>query len=77
MGKTGGGKAEFDSLNAVEEMSVGVVGETAIEGIDEGLDSYDNDQTHNERKNDNGTSSNDEHTQDTQTHIMNKTSTCT
>ena len=77
MGKTGGGKAEFDSLNAVEEMAVGVVGETAIEGIDEGLDSYDNDQTHSERKNDNGNSSNDEHTQDTQTHIMNKTSTCT
>ena len=67
MGKTGGGKAEFDSLNAVEEMAVGVVGETAIEGIDEDLDSYDNDQTHNERKNDNGNSSNDEHTQDTQT----------
>ena len=32
-------------------MAVGVVGETAIVGIDEGLDSYDNDQTHNERKN--------------------------
>ena len=68
MGKTGGGKAEFGSLNAVEEMAVGVIGETAIVGIDEGLDSYVNDQTHNERKNDNGNSSNDEHTQYTQTH---------
>ena len=63
MGKTGGEKAEFDSLNAVEEMAVGVIGETAIEGIDEGLDSYVNDQTHHERKN-----YNDEHTEDTQTH---------
>ena len=49
MGKIGCGKAEFDSLNAVEEMAVGVIGETAIKGIDEDLDSYDNDQTHNER----------------------------
>ena len=63
MGKTGGGKADFDSLNAVEEMAVGVIGETAIEGIDEGLDSYVNDQTHKTRKH--------------ITHIMKKTSTCT
>ena len=35
MGKTGGGKGEFDSLNAVEEMAVGMIGETAIEGINE------------------------------------------
>ena len=68
MVKTGCEKAEFDLLNAVEEMAVGVIGKRAIEDIDEGLDSYDNDQTHNERKNDNGNSSNDEHTQDTQTH---------
>ena len=80
MGKTGGGKAEFNSLNAVEEMAVGVVGETAIVGIDEGLDSYDNDQTHNERKNDNGNSSNDEHRHKTHkhiTHIIKNTSICT
>ena len=79
MGKTGGEKAEFDLLNAVEEMAVGVIGKTAIKDIDEGLDSYDNDQIHNERKNDNGNSSktNTHKTRKHITQVMKKTSTCT
>ena len=73
MGKTG----VFDSLNAVEEMAVGVVGETAIVGIDEGLDSYDNDQTHNERKNTiTVVMTNTHKTHKHIIHIMKKTSTC-
>ena len=41
--RTGGGEADYVQLNEVEALAVGVIGNTAIEGVNPGIDSFQGD----------------------------------